>query len=144
MSNFAWGTRSLQRRGSVRPELQKIADLAIEMSPFDLTFTEGHRNERWQIAFYAQGRTSPGSIVTDVQWPHGTHNAVPSNAMHLDPYPINYKDTDKYVLMAGVVWAAAVVLELNDHLRWGRDWDRDFDLTDQRRILYFAHFEWVG
>lgn len=141
--NYRWSEKSLMHLATCVPELRAVAHRALEMSPFDLCVTESHRDEQTQTALYAQGRTAPGKIVTKVEWPNSKHNTVPSLAVHIDPFPIDYDDWKKYYVLAGVVWVAAIDLGLRDGLRWGGDWDGDFKYNDQT-FNDLAHWEWVG
>jgi len=73
----------------------------------------------------------------------GQHNRKPSLAVDAVPYPINpdwNKDLEKICVFAGIVLAIAHRRGIK--IRWGRDWDGDFDLNDQTFNDY-CHFEIV-
>lgn len=61
-------------------------------------------------------------------------------AIDLVPYPVDWKDTERFYLFAGMV--LAVAKEMGIPLRWGGDWDRDMDLHDQK-FNDLVHFELV-
>jgi peptidoglycan LD-endopeptidase CwlK len=64
----------------------------------------------------------------------------PSLAADVDPWPVDWKDTNRYYAFAGYVLGIAVMMEIK--IRWGGDWDSDRDLHDQ--TLYdLGHFEVV-
>ncbi len=73
----------------------------------------------------------------------GQHQRKPSLAVDAVPYPINSdwnKDIEKICVFAGIVLAIAHKRGIK--LRWGRDWDGDMDLNDQKFNDY-CHFEIV-
>jgi len=116
------------------PELKALADLVLEITPFDVALTEGHRGEAKQMAAFLDEKSK-------LKWPDSKHNSYPSLAMHLDPFPIRYEKYLKYYLLAGVVHVAAK--DLGVEIRWGGDWDSDFDMTDQQ-FNDLAHYELRG
>ena len=61
--------------------------------------------------------------------------------MHIDPYPVAYENFLKWYVLAGVVHVAAK--DLGVEIRWGGDWDSDFDMTDQQ-FNDLAHYELAG
>ena len=74
-----------------------------------------------------------------LEWPHSNHNVaeadtdrdLPNLSMALDaaPYPIDWKDWKRFYHFAGVVRAVGHQLEIP--IRWGGDWNGDFDFSDQ-------------
>ena len=68
------------------------------------------------------------------------HTTCLSEAVDIAPYPINWKDTEKFYYVAGIVMGVAGMLGIE--LRWGGDWDRDDDLHDQT-FMDLGHFELV-
>lgn len=66
---------SLARLGEVHPALRKRILQLDEMIPsVNLQISQGLRSWAQQNALYAQGRTSPGAIVTDVPAGYSAHN----------------------------------------------------------------------
>lgn len=134
-SEFAWGKRSLQVRAELHPDLQKLADRVLALTPFDVSLTEGHRGQQAQSRALEIG-------ATQLPWPRSAHNREPSWAVHIDPYPINYRNERLYYVLAGVVLTAARQLGMLDRVRWGGDWDQDLDLTPEDQSLNdLAHYE---
>ena len=74
-------------------------------------------------------------------FPKGRHNALPSKAVDVAPYPIDWEDREGFILFAGYVLGVASQLGLN--IRWGGDWDGDFDLSDNE-FDDLVHFEMRG
>lgn len=105
----------------------------------DCTVLEGYRNEDDQNKYFESGKTK-------LKYPHGRHNGQPSMAVDVAPYPINWKDKQRFFYFAGFVMGVAERLHLegkiSHKLRWGGDWDKDFDFNDQRFNDY-VHFELI-
>lgn len=131
MSEWRWGRRSMVVWAELDPDLRQLADVVLAASPFDLSLTEGHRSEAAQtLAFNEE--------LSKLKWPESKHNTLPARAMHLDPYPIDYDQWRLYYMLAGIVVARAEQLGIG--VRWGGDWDQDFDLNDQT-FNDLAHWE---
>ena len=94
-------------------------------------FLEGHRDEERQNKLYEEGKTK-------VYWPNGRHNAKPSKAADVVPYPIDWDDRERFHLFAGFVIGIAKSMGVT--LRWGGDWDQDWTVMDNK-FDDFPHFE---
>lgn len=66
------------------PRLQKVCNSLIKW--FDFKILQGHRNKEDQDKAYNEGKSK-------VKWPNGKHNANPSLAVDIAPYPIDWRDT---------------------------------------------------
>ena len=99
----------MQVRSEISIDLVLCVDQVLAWSPFDLALTEGYRGERKQDEHYAAGRS-------DLKFPLSNHNVMPSRAVHIDPYPIDYKNTERYFVLAGMMIAAGKLHEVK--LRW--------------------------
>ena len=97
----------------------------------DCSVLEGHRSKDRQNKLYKEGKTQ-------VQYPDGRHNASPSNAVDVTPYPVDWDDRERQTLFAGFVLGIARSMGIT--LRWGGDWDQDFQVQDNR-FDDFPHFE---
>lgn len=132
-----FGIASLKQRDTLCEELKVVVDDVIDV--FDFSILEGFRDEEAQNRAYARR-------LSHVRWPHGSHNVLPSNAMDLAPYPIDWgNDPDKaeaarqrFCYLAGFVMMSA--LKHGIQLRWGGDWDGDRDTRDER-FRDLGHFE---
>ncbi len=130
--SYAWGRRSLEMRDSLMPELKALADDVLQAVPFDIALTDGHRGQEAQEAAFASG-------ASKVRWPDSKHNRLPSYAMHLDPYPINYAQPCVYYVLAGIVLSTAKLHHLP--IRWGGRWNGDYlDLAGEK-FKDLAHWE---
>lgn len=126
-----FGTRSCQKLATCHQDLQKI--LIEVITVFDFTVLTGHRNEEDQNEAYATGRSGK-------QWPYSNHNSFPSMAVDIAPWPINWKDRERFTYLAGHVKMAAAMLGLT--VRWGGDWDQDTEVNDNS-FDDLVHFELV-
>lgn len=124
---------------------------------YDNSVLEGHRGEERQNNMVATGRSK-------TPWPRGKHNTNPSQALDAAPYIpgrgvpwpqvpehlqdlgpdeqalLNQyiKDIGQFYHFAGYVEGTARQLGIG--LRWGGDWDRDHNISDQT-FDDLVHFE---
>ena len=101
--------------------IQRVFNEVIKV--FDCTVLEGYRPEALQNQYYIEGKSK-------VQYPGGKHNTSPSMAIDAMPYPVDWEDLNRICYFAGFVMATAASMGIP--LRWGKDWDRDTDLNDQK------------
>ena len=123
--------RSLEKLSLVDIRLQEIVMKAIEV--MDFSVIEGHRDYVKQEKMFADGHSH-------LRWPDSKHNQLPSKAVDLAPYPIDWADTERFVLLAGVMFTLAS--QRGIELRWGGDWDRDGRMSDES-FRDYVHFEIV-
>ena len=114
------------------PALQEICQLVIEN--YDFTVLEGYRSNERQDELYHQGKSK-------LRAGQSRHNANPSWAIDIAPYPIDWNDSKRFFLLAGFMFQAAA--DLGHTLRWGGDWDGDWDHKDQS-FNDLPHFELKG
>lgn len=139
-----WSKTSKDRLVTCHPELILLFNTVLPY--FDCTVLEGHRSVERQKELYAQGRTTPGAIVTHVDGINkkSKHNEKPSMAIDIVPYPVNWKDTNRMYHFAGFVKATALMLQrsglMKHEVRWGGDWDNDTEVDDQS-FMDLPHFE---
>tara|TARA_B100000508_G_C11315620_1_gene206849 strand:+ start:170 stop:571 length:402 start_codon:yes stop_codon:yes gene_type:complete len=124
-----FGTRSKKRLSSCHPDLQKVFNKVIEK--VDCSILCGHRGEEAQNEAYEKGNSK-------VKYPNGRHNAIPSNAVDVAPYPIEWDNLERFTLFAGYVLGIAESMKID--LIWGNDWDGDFDTKDTG-FRDYPHFE---
>ena len=124
-----FGTKSKKRLITCDIRLQKVFNEVIKH--VDCSILEGHRDKDRQNKLYVEGKTK-------VKYPNGRHNRQPSSAVDVTPYPVDWKDRERQTLFAGFVMGVASQMDIN--LRWGGDWDQDFQVVDNR-FDDFPHFE---
>lgn len=118
---------SLGRLEGVDSRLQDICLKLI--SSFDFTVVYGLRTEEEQRKLVAEGFSK-------------TMNSkhLIGKAVDIAPYPIDWKNSKRFYYMAGMV--GAIAKDMNIKIRWGGDWDSDYDFDDQK-FMDLAHFELV-
>jgi peptidoglycan LD-endopeptidase CwlK len=126
-----FGRTSLKRLETCHPDLQALCHRVIEL--MDFSVLEGTRSKARQDYLYRRGQSK-------VPWPHSKHNVSPSLAVDIAPYPIDWQDEGRFYLLAGHMLMRAADMGLL--LRFGGDWDRDYDIRDQT-FNDLAHFELV-
>lgn len=120
---FKFGTQSYIRLRGVKRDLIRVAELALSRSPFDITVIEGTRTPERQAQLYAQGRTTPGPIVTwTLRSKHLDGKAIDLGPLKEDG-SIDWDNKARFKEMASLMFAAAE--ELGIKIRWGADWDQD-------------------
>jgi len=124
-----FGKNSRNRLATCDKRLQEVFNEVIKH--VDCSVLEGHRGEERQNRFVDEGKSK-------VRFPNGRHNAVPSRAVDITPYPVDWEDRERQTLFAGFVLGLASGMGIN--LRWGGDWDQDFQVVDNR-FDDFPHFE---
>ncbi len=129
-----FGTHSQTQLATCDLRLQKLANAAILIGP-DFSIVEGFRNQQLQHRDYLTGKSK-------LDWPHGNHNHSPSRAFDFSPYPEDWSEGQlphaRFALIAGIMFACAK--QLNIKIRWGVDWNRNFDLRDEH-FLDWGHIE---
>ena len=124
-----YSKRSKERLATCDEKLQGVFNEVIKH--VDCSILEGHRSKERQNKLYDEGRTK-------VRYPDGRHNFNPSRAVDVTPYPVNWEDRERQTLFAGFVLGIARGMGIR--LRWGGDWDQDFQVMDNR-FDDFPHFE---
>lgn len=106
---------------------------------FDCTVVCGHRGEEEQNKAYNEGNSQ-------LQFPRSKHNRLPSLAVDVVPFPIDWRDLNRMRFFSGYVLGIAQVLKdsgkMTHSIRWGGDWNSDSELADNR-FNDFPHFEIV-
>lgn len=98
---------------------------------FDCTVLVGHRTEAEQNAAFSSGKSQK-------QFPSSKHNSLPSKAVDVAPFPIDWNDRERFHLFAGFVLGMAA--EKGIRLRWGGDWNGDLQVKDNS-FDDLVHFE---
>lgn len=131
--------KSKAQLATCHPDLRLIFETVLPL--FDCTIIEGHRSIARQKKLFERGLTQIDGITR-----LSKHNHLPSLAVDVVPYPINWNDRERMTLFAGVVLGVAACLldmEMIEHqIRWGGDWDRDTEVEDNG-FDDLPHFELV-
>ena len=124
-----FGKGSLKALSTCDKKLQEVFNEVIKT--VDCSVLEGHRHQTRQDALYKEGKTK-------VKFPHGRHNSLPSRAVDVCPYPIDWSDRERFHLFSGFVLGIAKSMGIN--LRWGGDWNQNW-FVDDNKFDDFPHFE---
>jgi peptidoglycan LD-endopeptidase CwlK len=127
-SKYRFSKRSRDNLKQCHEDLQKIAhELIKEM---DVVVICGHRNEQEQEQAFIKG-------TSKLRWPRSKHNKTPSLAMDVCPYPIDWKDTKRFIEMCTRIERIAQELQIG--IRLGRDFSfKDYphvELAEPKVIL---------
>ena len=128
---YKFGPRSIRGLITLDKRLQKVLNEVIKH--VDCSIIEGHRSGERQNKLYDEGKTK-------VRYPDGRHNANPSRAVDVVPYPIDWDDRERFHLFAGFVLGIAQSMGIR--LRWGGDWNMNFEVDDNN-FDDFPHFELI-
>ncbi|WP_022940112.1 peptidase M15 [Psychromonas hadalis] len=126
-----YSTRSQTKLAQCHPLLQQVFNQVIKT--VDNTIIEGHRPKAKQNSLFSEGKSQ-------LKYPKGKHNSLPSLAVDAAPYPINWNDRERATLFAGYVLGVAA--EMGIKLRWGGDWNMNFETKDNN-FDDLWHFELV-
>lgn len=133
----SFGKTSRQRLATCHQDLQTIFNYVIK--EFDCSVICGHRGRIAQNEAFKKG-------YSKVQFPDSKHNKIPSMAVDVVPYPIDWQDTDRMKYFAGFVMGTAKMLQsygaISHGLRWGGDWNQNTLLSDNT-FQDFPHFELI-
>ena len=124
-----FGKRSKNALSSCDEKLIKVFNEVIKT--VDCSVLEGHRGQSKQDKYYEEGKSK-------VKYPSGRHNKLPSMAVDVAPYPIDWDDRERFHLFAGFVLGIAKSMGIN--LRWGGDWNQNW-FVDDNKFDDFPHFE---
>ena len=113
------GKASSERLSTCDQRLQDVVNEVVKY--FDCTVTCGHRNEVDQEEAFRTGKST-------VHFPDSKHNSLPSKAMDLVPYPVDWNDLKRFYYFAGFVMAIAASKGIT--LRFGGDWNGDTQVKD--------------
>ena len=130
-----FGDKSKERLSQVHPDLQRLLNEVIKT--YDCVILCGYRGKEEQEAALRDGKSR-------VHFPDSKHNHLPSLAVDVAPYPVDWSDTKdsmkRWYHFVGYVKATAERMGIP--IRCGADWDGDFDFKDQN-FNDLPHFELV-
>lgn len=122
--------RSLDNLIGVHPLLAKVMHESIKDSPIDFTITEGVRTVQRQQDLYAQGRTKPGKIVTNVDGVKNKSDHQPKadgygHAVDLYPFingRVDVNGVNELKIIAAHI--LSVAKRLGVPVEWGGNWTK--------------------
>jgi peptidoglycan L-alanyl-D-glutamate endopeptidase CwlK len=137
---YYFGATSRALRDTCTENLQRVANKAIEITPYDFCIICGHRRKDDQNDAFAAGRSTK-------RWPNSRHNKEPSEAFDFAPWIVDpdtgkgyipWDDEGAFYKVGAVIETAAKMLGVT--IRHGGDWDRD-GLTEDQTFMDLGHIE---
>lgn len=129
---YHFGKESREQLSTCHHDLQFLCFEAIKI--MDFTVLQGHRGKEEQNELFDAGHSK-------VRGGYSRHNTNPSRAVDIAPWPIDWEDSGRFNLLAGIMFGIAMQNDIK--IRWGGDWDGDWDFTDQT-FNDLVHFELIG
>jgi peptidoglycan L-alanyl-D-glutamate endopeptidase CwlK len=129
MPNF--GERSRINLETCHEDLQRLFNEVIKH--FDCSVICGYRGQEEQDKAYHNGQSK-------LKFPESKHNQMPSLAVDVVPYPIDWSDHERFYMFVGIVRGIAAMM--NIPIRCGADWDGDMEIKDQN-FHDLPHFELI-
>ena len=128
-----YGTRSQANLDTCHADIQRVFKRVIQF--FDHAVLEGARSDARQEELFFAGKSK-------LRAGQSKHNVTPeepeSRAIDAAPWPIDWNDRERFTLFAGIVLGVAEMLGVK--LRWGGDWDGDWQVRDNS-FDDLPHFE---
>jgi len=117
------------------PEFQVLFNYVIKY--FDCKILCSERGEEAQNKAYRDG-------FSKTRYPNSKHNSLPSEAIDVVPFPIEWKNTNRMRYFIGFVMGIAKMLKMygamDKEIVSGIDWNDNTILKDQR-FNDFPHFQ---
>jgi peptidoglycan L-alanyl-D-glutamate endopeptidase CwlK len=85
----------------------------IKRSKVDVSIIDGHRGKERQNEAFKNG-------FSTLKYPDSKHNSNPSRAVDVAPYPIDWKDIERFEELALIIFEVAN--EMNVDIEWGGNW----------------------
>ena len=118
---------SKQRLATCHEDIRKVCEQLIKT--YDFSITCAHRGRVDQEDAYKKG-------TSKVHFPNSAHNKVPSHAVDLVPYPVDWNNIGRFKELAAAFFAVANLLkergEITHEFEWGGNW---------RTLKDYPHFE---
>ena len=108
---YKFSKRSLNNLKEADEQLQRLFKEVIK--EIDCVVICGHRGKASQNKAYYSGHSK-------LKFPQSKHNKMPSMAVDVCPYPINWNDITSFKILGRVVKRKAK--ELGISISWGGDW----------------------
>lgn len=140
---YSYSKTSTERLNTAHPDLQIVFNEVIKH--WDNSIIYGNRTVKEQFRLFNIGREWTGSkwiktsdTVTncDGYQIKSDHNFLPSLAVDVVPYPIDWKNTKRMIRFIGFVQGIATRLlaegKITHEILSGADWDNDNYMTDHQ------------
>jgi hypothetical protein len=118
---YSFGKRSKKHLSSCCVELQQICNEVIKVTDFAVIC--GHRSKKAQNKAYKNKKSMK-------KWPTSRHNSIPSTAVDIVPFPVDWENIERFYFLAGAFLAVASSLGIK--ITWGGHW---------KRLRDYPHFQ---
>lgn len=108
---FKYSKKSMDKLATCHPDLQRLCLELIKHR--DITVLYGHRGEHDQNELFEQGKSKK-------RYPNSRHNSLPSEAVDLAFYPVDWNDIPKWEEFKEFVKSTAQSLGIE--IEAGGDW----------------------
>lgn len=138
-----FGKKSRAQLETCHDDIIVVCNMAIES--VDFSVLQGRRTKELQNHYFDIG-------TSHIKWPNGKHNVTKteggilmddpdglSMAVDLAPWPIDWGDSKRFILLGGFILGCAKALDIK--MRWGGDWNQDFIFNQKFQDM--GHFELI-
>jgi len=108
---YSYSAKSKRELESCHGDIQIVLNEVIKY--MDCSVLKGHRAEREQNQAFEGG-------FSRLKFPLSRHNKLPSDAVDVVPFPIDWDDLPKFHELAGVI--RTVCKQKGIKLEWGGEW----------------------
>ncbi len=128
---YRFSNKSIARLNTCDKQLWNVMNDVLNY--FDISILDGYRDRERQDNLFRLK-------ATRVEYPGSKHNVLPSKAVDVAPYPINFNDIERYYFLAGLVKVISEKMAIK--IRWGGDWNGDNDFKNQH-FYDLGHYELI-
>lgn len=119
---------SKQRLALAHPLLRRLMNEAIKH--YDFTVLQSQRGRAAQERAFDEGKSK-------AHFGDSAHNWMPSVALDVAPWPVDWKDTKRFIALSQVILPLARALSIP--IRWGGDFNMNERADD--RFVDMPHYE---
>ena len=129
MSKYQLSKNSLRNLDGVNAELVEVVKLAIQITKIDFGIPSdgGYRTTQRQAELYAQGRTTPGSIITNADGVNSKSKHQTGKAVDVYAYVNGKASWDEFHLSMVACAMLEAANRMGVDLRWGGLWKNHVD-----------------
>lgn len=114
---------SADRLATCDPRIQEVLNEAIKH--IDFTILCGTRGQQAQEQAFHDGKSKE-------HWPNSKHNKVPSLAVDIAPWPVNWQNLSRFRITCAFILGIAAAKGIK--MRWGGDWNMNYDDSDEKFV----------
>jgi peptidoglycan L-alanyl-D-glutamate endopeptidase CwlK len=127
MKEFSF--KSQQQLSTCDERLQRVAHAVLQI--LDISVLEGNRSNEKQALAFESGESQKKAGESK-------HNVMPSKAMDIACFPIDWENKEQFCYLAGIV--IGVASQMGIRIRWGGDWKQTGN-PEKNSFNDMDHFE---